>query len=56
METNRVFFDVKSGKLAAEGVDDCLIFENQAKIISKDGVLTLYSPDGTKVVSGLVCL
>ncbi|MBP3687031.1 MAG: hypothetical protein J6J35_01550 [Alphaproteobacteria bacterium] len=54
METNRVFFDVKSGKLAAEGVDDCLIFENQAKIISKDGVLTLYSPDGTKVVSGLV--
>ncbi|MBO5039390.1 MAG: hypothetical protein J6C85_08090, partial [Alphaproteobacteria bacterium] len=54
MKTKKVFFDVKSGKLAAEGVDDCLVFSNQAKVLAEDGVLGLYSPEGKKVLSGFL--
>lgn len=54
MKTKKVFFDITSGKLAAEGADDCLVFSNQAKVMAKDGVLGLYSPEGNKVLSGFL--
>ena len=54
MKTEKVFFDVENGKLVAEGVENCIVFDNQAKVTAEDGVFWLYSPEGKKVLSGFL--